>query len=888
MVELIDVLRAKSKKDEHYLLKEHIKDTLERAVQIWEFVNKNRERIEYEMLKSEDTFKNLAKALFLHDLGKIDYGFQKKVFDPEERKDENEEWQIIKEFFTPSEKKYPVDFGIRDHEILSVIHTVVFKGEEEWDKKIRTAILLHHYNKFFMEREQHITRILDDYPQIAGEDYPNYLSLMIEKKEKFRKIYEDLIEYITQEFEGQENAKFILDALDELKIDMGKLEELKRRIENGVGVSQILPLYELYDKNEKDTLDFFVFLGLLRRCDYSASAGPEVSAEKPYSIMEEIMADLPEKIKNKLKLDKMWQEEIIENYKDKEDIILIAPTGSGKTEFALLWAREKGKKLLYTLPLRVALNDLFLRFSGEDGYFKKEYVDLLHSTAFIEYLKGESRGEDISIGAKLKEIRLFASPILLTTPDQIFLASLKYYGFDKLLSLYPSSTVVVDEIQAYDPEMAAIIIKTLQMIKEVKGNILIITATFPPYFEKFLVSGEIIKLEKVDLQSERSRISQPIKNYDLRRHRVKIMDGSFVVERKEENKKEYVIVKEKLKEIIEKEHPNQNVLIIVNNVLKAIEVFRALESDYAHVKLLHSRLMEKEKESRIHEIKDFLNKKRKGEIPENERIIVVSTQIVEASVDFDFDVLITEISPIDSQIQRWGRVHRNKNEGENYDGKTPNIYIFSSIDDGTKAIYHPKEVLERTLEVLQEEVNEESVLSYEEERRLIEKVYTTPQIRELYENEIRKTLEWLKFYQASKKSEAQRIFRRLAGAQLVIPQLMIEYGECEEIRELGKIIKSGAYYERWMDVAKDVFGEDVNSEDKLRVLQWMYEYSIPVPEYALHGYLKGYTQEFLGFHILNIKEDAKVSDIQKYGIDILREDGTDLDEWLENRSQILG
>ena len=196
--------------------------------------------------------------------------------------------------------------------------------------------------------------------------------------------------------------------------------------------------------------------------------------------------------------------------------------------------------------------------------------------------------------------------------------------------------------------------------------------------------------------------------------------------------------------------------------------------------------------------------------------------------------------------------------------------------------------MERTLDVLQEEANEKSVLSYEEERRLIEKVYTTPQIRELYENEIGKTLEWLKFYQASKKSEAQQIFRKLAGVQLVIPQLMIEYGESEEIKELGKILKSGANYERWMDVAKDVFGEDANSEDKLRVLQWMYEYSIPVPEYALHGYLKGYTQEFLGFRILNIKEGEKVSEIQKYGIDILREDGTDLDEWLENQSLIWG
>ena len=446
---LIDIIRAKSKRYERILLKEHIEDVIDRIIQIWIFTQKNKDSIDYDFIKSEEIFKNLTKAAFLHDLGKIDYGFQKKVFEKEERVKENENWNDIVEFFTID--KYPTDFGIPDHEILSIIHTVAFLGNDKWDKRIRTAILLHHYNKFFAEREQHITRMLDDYPNIV-----DYVKFLISKREQFKEIYEDLIKYLENEFKKKNPPQFIYDALGELKrnLDTNKFTNLLERIDNRFGISKMLSLYELYDKEFNELTEFFVFLGLLRRCDYSASG--EIIVEKDVSLGS-IMQDLPDIIKRNIKIhsEKIWQEEILERHAEK-NLILIAPTGSGKTEFALLWARRNSRKLLYTLPLRVALNDLFNRFAGENGYFNKETVDLLHSTSFIEYLKGEN-GKDISIDEKLKEIKMFASPILLTTPDQVFLSSLKFYGFDKLLSVYPFSSIVIDEIQAYDPEMAAII-----------------------------------------------------------------------------------------------------------------------------------------------------------------------------------------------------------------------------------------------------------------------------------------------------------------------------------------------------------------------------------------------------------------------------------------------
>ena len=85
----------------------------------------------------------------------------------------------------------------------------------------------------------------------------------------------------------------------------------------------------------------------------------------------------------------------------------------------------------------------------------------------------------------LTSARMLSSPVLLTTPDQTLLTSLNYFGSDKVISTYPFSSVVIDEIQTYDEEMAAIIIKTLGIINNLKGNVLVMTATLPPYFTSF-------------------------------------------------------------------------------------------------------------------------------------------------------------------------------------------------------------------------------------------------------------------------------------------------------------------------------------------------------------------------------------------------------------------
>jgi len=885
MMEIAECLRAKSKDDKNFLLRDHLKETVKCAISLKEFVEKNRGAINYEKF-DQKFFENLIIASFLHDLGKIDWKFQLKLFDKNEkeydlknRRYKSEELNTIAEFFTIR------DIEIKDHEVISVLYSLLFLGNDDDAIKIRTAILLHHYNDFYVNKEINMLDILTEYPDLI-----KYIEFLVEKKEKVKDVLQKILDSIAGDFEDS-NLNQIFDKLrNNIKIE--RIQELKNSIDAGYGISTKLKMFNIPDKENENFYDFFVFLGCLRRCDYSASGNVEIESAK--KLAEEVYNDLNNRIKQKIQHTKeLWQEKILTE-KDAKNLVLIAPTGSGKTEFALLWAKNRGKKLVYTIPLKAALNDLYERFGGKDsqneGYFysaNNNILRILHSTAFLEYLKEEKDGKQLDIEEKQTTAQLFSSAITLTTPDQVFLSSLKYYGFDKLLSIYPLSSIVIDEIQAYNPEMAAVILKTMEIIQQLRGNILVITATFPPYFEEFINKKNDFKI--IDLKDYPNK--SEVKNYKLMRHRIEVIEQKLfeVPEKNKKNREENeesaenIHEKEKgdaiyqvtgAKEVIDiiNENQNKNILIIVNNVGKAIQLFKLLENENdikerveikdgnedVHL-LLHSRLIEKEKARRIEAVKRALNNKKIG-------MVLVSTQIVEASVDIDFDMLITEISPVDSQIQRWGRIYRNRKD--DYNEEKPNIYIFAGIDRGTKAIYDTS-VIEKTVEKLKDKRN--CVLNYENERELIEFVFKEKingkTLKEEYIEEINKNLEWLKYYSTEKRGEAQRVFRRIAGVQVVLPALMKASNDPVE-KKLGQILDERGMFP---NLSWKIICENINQNlkpntpvDFWHILKIIYEYSCSVPFYYFEKRTLYGGTSFKGFFIISLKDD-EIEDVKKYG-----------------------
>lgn len=845
-MKLINLLRAKSGDQENFLLRDHILETLQRAKQLKAFIDANDKSIMCEQLKDSEFFKALATALILHDLGKINYEFQMRVHDTN-----SEEWKELREFLKPLR-----NINVR-HEILSSIWASILLDNSEWNAKIRTAILLHHYNEYFVN-EKDIMEIVHSY----FEGIVPCLKFLTERWDKIGEFLDDLLNAVNEEFD----ENFIKSAASEIRNNInGRVRELLEKIENREDdISEFAEFYRI--NNEKPEYEFLLFLGCLRRCDYSASGS--VDLERIID-MEDIYTELNKKIRNRVKSKSLWQEDFLKEVDPLKSIVLVAPTGAGKTEFALLWAKKNKRKLIYTLPLRVALNDLFLRFRETDNaYFKKEFVDVLHSTAFIEYLEEGRTFRSLDIEKQLTASKLLSSPILLTTPDQVFLTSLNYYGSDKVLAVYPLSSIVIDEIQTYDVEMASIIVRTLEIVRAVGGTVLVMTATLPPYFEPFFRNLGFDFKEPEDIKDK-------VKNYNIKRHKIKVVNkpltkyqsNGVVIEESEEFKAWLDNFKDK------------NTFIVVNNVSKAIKIYNWLRNKWLKGKgyneenikhrlyLLHSRLIEKEKSRRIKSIKKQLEK--------NERVIVVATQIIEASVDLDFDAMITEISTIDSQIQRWGRVHRNRDE--DYPGDNPNIIIFTQLDKGTLAVYRDKKVLEKTIDVLKD--YEGMVLGYEEERKMVNEVFDKEvensgekvKLKDSYVKEIRKNLEFLKYFTVEKKSQAQRIFRRIAGIQVVIPEIMRHFGDDLE-RKFAEIVEnadsSKKTWDEIIDKLRDLLPKDI---DKAEIKWWFkkifYEYSVNIPIfYWEDGRLPNLrTHEFKGFQVLKLSKE-QAEKVYWYGI----------------------
>ncbi len=378
-------------------------------------------------------------------------------------------------------------------------------------------------------------------------------------------------------------------------------------------------------------------------------------------------------------------------------------------------------------------------------------------------------------------------------------------------------------------------------------------------------------------------MKEKIKNLDKKRHKIEVMEKNIFEYRSEGLdiiNDSLVIIKEYLK-------AKKNVLIVLNNVRKAIELYKELGGDKDEsIFLLHSRIMEKYKSERI--------EKAKKRLKNGEKVIFVATQVVEASVDLDFDFMITEISTIDSQIQRWGRVFRSREH--EYNCEEANILIFAGkrgedgkvkFDKSTTAVYD-RDVLEKTRKVLLKYQGE--FLNYEKEKQMVNETFDN-ELKEKFIGEINKTLEFLNYYTASKRSEAQRIFRKIAGITAVVPALMKDeaQGEDKWLKTFAEIIegerkdKSGKEW-TWEEIIEELRKERFSqpkSDAKWYLKAKMYEYSVSVPAYK-KGLYSRLSHEFKGFWVLKVEEQEKEKlekeKLKEFGLDILKEFGKLEDE----------
>ncbi|MFA9378765.1 MAG: CRISPR-associated helicase Cas3' [Lachnotalea sp.] len=517
-------------------------------------------------------------------------------------------------------------------------------------------------------------------------------------------------------------------------------------------------------QKDKDFYKYVMLKGLLNRLDYAASGHIEIENENNF--LDNSLNNLLLNWK-KQDINSDWnelQKFMVENR--DENIITIAQTGMGKTEAGLLWiGNHKG---FFTLPIKAAINEIYKRITT--GIVdKRENVGLLHSDTFSKYLEKESEVEDIQdYYNKTKQLSL---PLTVCTLDQLFDFVYLYRGFEPKLATLSYSKVVIDEIQMYSPDLLAYLILGLEHITKVGGKFAILTATFPTFIEDKLIERGIFF----------KKSSRPFIDKDMLRHSVKIIQTQLNTDK-----------------IVGKFSENK-ILIVCNTVKKAQDIYEQLNKSgicKEHLNLIHSKFTKHdraEKEKEIMKLGDANNTTDYG--------IWIGTQVVEASLDIDFDLLFTELSDINGLLQRMGRCYRKRQ----YIGNSYNCYVYvgdeypcSGIRDSENSIIDIQ-IFQFSKEALLEgKVN--GFLTEEVKLNLVNQVYSTDKIRSTkYNIRLEDTLNYVKTIDPGElnKHEVTKRFRNILNVN-VIPQPIYDQNIDiieRSIIEINRELKKGENYQ---------------------------------------------------------------------------------------------
>ena len=443
--------------------------------------------------------------------------------------------------------------------------------------------------------------------------------------------------------------------------------------------------------------EYLLIKGLLNKFDYTVSAGYEKAEIAPDLREKKLKKNIEVYLQNK---ELRPAQKFMMEHKN-ENLVIVAPTGSGKTEAALLWLN--GEKGFYTLPLKVSSNAIYSRIKTNYSYSD---VALLHSDSMAMYLK-EFEQDDTDIDEKYNRAKMLSQPLTVCTVDQLFKFVYKALGTEILAATLKYSKLILDEIQAYEPRVIATIIYGLKTIQEMGGYFAIITATFPPVLKKFMEKyglSEGMQYQFKDFTEKEYQLDQ------FPRHKIQIEKSEINIER------------------ILEQGSTKKVLVICNTVSKAQKIYKEMQERTENVELLHSCYIRRDRAFLEEKIMLFSESEKPG--------IWITTQIVEASLDIDFDILYTEMCTADSLLQRMGRCNRKGR----YVPEEPNIVVYDNRNGVGKDRVYDSDMYDRSLRFLHEY---ENILFGEELKTVyMNNVYNPEEITETsYYKEIE---EWLK------------------------------------------------------------------------------------------------------------------------------------------------
>lgn len=450
--------------------------------------------------------------------------------------------------------------------------------------------------------------------------------------------------------------------------------------------------------------------GLVILCDWVASSGPffplmevdEHYLERSMAIAKETLHSYGLTGENDTvslnSFQELWPQikkprsiqQLCDSLDDDVPVTIIeAPMGEGKTEAALYLAermrsRHDKRGIYVALPTQATSNQMYTRTKDMLNSIRGGRARLLHGTAFLYHSReirsdGEKR-DNLEAERWLGPLRMgLLDENGVGTVDQAMAGVLKArFSVLRLLGL-ANKVLVIDELHAYDAYMSTIIRMLLIWCRELNIPVILLSATLQDSQRRTYLSCFTDESTLAELSSGYPLVTQVSRSGVLKQFTAEASMCSV-----------YQFVPCFLGEDVRRiaaEAVNLVVnggccCVIMNTVRKAQQVYEALlELSEPDLKLMlfHARFTMADRE-RIEKtcLADFGRDNPSGR---PKKAVLVATQVVEQSLDIDFDCMISELAPIDLLLQRAGRVHRHRERVRPAGMENPIITVVLPAED---------------------------------------------------------------------------------------------------------------------------------------------------------------------------------------------------------------
>lgn len=343
--------------------------------------------------------------------------------------------------------------------------------------------------------------------------------------------------------------------------------------------------------------------------------------------------------------------------------LVVAPTGAGKTDFLL---RRCHGRIFYTLPFQASINAMWERLKKA---IPNKDIRLLHAIS------------QIVVGKNIEERLmqpLAGSSVKVLTPHQLAAIVFGTPGFESIMIDVTGCDVILDEIHTYSEYSKSMVLEIVKTLLRLNCRIHIGTATMPSvlYNELLEILGGKENVYEIKLPNEVL--------HSFNRHKI------YKISSEDETN-----------DILSQAFENrEKVLVIYNTIKQAQDAFKAYKDRFSDIPmmLIHSRFKRGDRVKLENLLKTKFNGDDSKEFGNGlSPCLVISTQVVEVSLDISFDRMITQCAPLDSMIQRFGRVNRKRNN--NTIGNLKPIHV---IAPQANALPYKMDILKRSFEQLPE------------------------------------------------------------------------------------------------------------------------------------------------------------------------------------------